>query len=283
MPGRDIAIPEGRPVSAPETPGGGHSSKTVGAIPVRLVAPSLHAVVIVNPQAPAAYAVISGDKHDEVSITWEHGYWTLRWPEDAGVTTVHGSMRVGNIQVNHFNSGGSVYVNGVRVDNLMSGAMKEQPTVHLILPSGCSLYGELQSGEVEIPATANERLGVTLVSLSSQSAGLYAGCAVGEISLGTQSGDLRVDGFTGQVNANTMSGDIELAHAAGNVQAKTMSGDVQVHCEQNIMVAASSMSGDVRVTAADGVTPTGSGSSMSGGVSLPPSMGGGASRRRQGW
>jgi hypothetical protein len=163
---------------------------------------------------------------------------------------------------------------------MTGGAAKEQPTVHLILPSGCSLYAELQSGDVEIPPTADERHGLTLVSLSSQSAGLYAGCAVGEVALSTQSGGCTIDGYAGPVNVNTMSGSIDLAHAAGTVQAKTMSGGVHVHCEQSVLVSASSMSGSVRVTAAPGAEPTGSGSSMSGSVSLPPSMGGGGRKHR---
>lgn len=282
MPGRETAVPEGRTVSAPETPHQGHSSSAAGAVPVRLAAPSLAATVVVNPTAPAAYAVISGDKSDEVSIAWEDGFWTLRWPEDAGVTPVsYGSFHIGNVQFNSSGIGGAVYVNGRRVDGMTGGAVKEQPAVCLILPPGCSLYAELQSGDVEIPPPADERHGLTLVSLSSQSAGLYAGCAVGEVILSTQSGGCVIDGYTGPVNVSTMSGSIDLAHAAGNVQAETMSGGVHVHCEQSVLVSASSMSGPVRVTAAEGAEPTGSGSSMTGFVSLPPSMGGG--RKRRGW
>lgn len=279
MPGKEIAVPEGRAVSAPETPGGGHSSKTVGAIPVRLVAQSLNATVVVNPTAPAAYAVIGGDKHDDVVIAWENGCWTLRWPEGAGVYST--GFVFGNIQVRNFGRG-STFVNGVHIDNLMGAHAVEQPVVHLILPSGCSLDAELQSGDIEIPATPDERHGLTRASLSSQSGSLYAGCAVGEVSLNTQSGSLSVEGYTGPVTANTMSGNIELAHAAGNVQAQTISGYVSIHCEESIWVSAASTSGSVRVTAAHGAVPTGSGSSVSSSVSVPPSMSGG-SRRRRGW
>lgn len=277
MAGSEIAIPEGRAVSAPETPHGGRTSDVTGIISVRLVASSLEAMVVVNPTAPAAYAVISGDKNEEVSVAWQNGMWTFTWPEDAGVSYTHTSVNFGRMQVNSFGRGGGVFVNGVRVDNL-GGPAKEQPKVHLILPSGCSLYAEIQAGGVEVPATANERHGMALVSLSGSSAGLWTRCAVGQVSFRSQSGGLTADGYTGPVSADTMSGSVDLFHAAGNVQAKSMSGSVGVHCEDSILVQASSMSGSVHVTAAEGAAPTGSGSSMSGSVRVPATMSGGGRR-----
>lgn len=287
MPGREIAIPEGRVVSAPETPLPGartgsrrEEQATAGPIPVKVIGASVEVTAVVNPRTPAAYAVISGDKADEVTIGWSGGTWTLEWPEDAGG---YGSTHIsfGGVQANSFGRGGSVYVNGVRVDNLGGAAAREQPKVHLILPSGCSLYADLQSGGVYVPATADPKHGLSLVSLTSQSGGLEADCAVGQVVVSSQSGGVTANGFTGPVQVNTMSGSIDLAHAMGTVQAKTMSGGVHVHCEDSIMVSASSMSGSVRVTAVEGVTPTGSGSSMSGSVSLPSSMSGG--RQRHSW
>lgn len=286
MAGSDIALPGGRQVSAPETPlpqaplGGRRESKaTAGPIPVRLVAPSLEVTVAVNPTAPAAYAVIDGDRKDEARVAWENGMWTLTWPEDAGVTSFSGgSIIMGNARINSF-GGGKVYVNGVRVDQMMGGQGKEQPRVHLILPSGCSLYCEVQAGDVIIPATRDERHGLSLVSLHSQSGGLEAGCALGQLVVSSQSGGVSASGYTGTANISTMSGSVDLEHTAGDVQAKTMSGNVSVHCEADVSVMASSMSGSVRVTAADGVTVRGSGSSMSGSVRVPATMSGGGRPR----
>lgn len=286
MAGNEIDLRGGRQVSAPETPlpqvsgGRKNSSATAGPIPVRLVSPSLEVTVAVNPTAPAAYAVIDGDRKDEVRVAWENGMWTLTWPEDAGVNVFSGggSVTFGRMQVNSFGRGG-VYVNGVRVDNLAGGPVKEQPKVHLILPSGCSLYCEVQAGDVIIPPANSERHGLALVSLTTQSGGLEAGCAVGQVVVSSQSGGVSVSGYTGHVSVNTMSGSIDLEHAAGDVQAETMSGNVHVHCEASVSVMASSMSGSVRVTAADGVTVRGSGSSMSGSVRVPDTMSGGGRSR----
>lgn len=284
MAGNEIDLRGGRQVSAPETPlpqvagsGRRESKATAGPIPVRLVSPSLDVTVAVNPTAPAAYAVIDGDKKDEVRVAWESGMWTLTWPEDAGVTTIHGGGIVfgnGNVQVTSFGRGRTV-INGTGMPG------KDQPKVHLILPSGCSLYCEVSAGEITIPPAADERHGLSVVSLTSQSGGLDAGCAIGQVLVSSQSGGVSVTGYTGNVNVNTMSGGIDLEHAAGDVQAKTMSGNVSVHCERDVTVMASSMSGSVRVSAADGVTVRGSGSSMSGSVRVPATMSGGG--RHHGW
>jgi hypothetical protein len=278
MTGKDIDLRNGRAVSAPETPfparqrGRTSSQAAAGPVPVRIVAPSLNVTAVVNDRAPAAYAVIDGDKRDEVSIAWEDGKWTLRWPEDAGVTVSHGSFQAGdvyggiqfgngNVQFNSFSSRQSRAANG--------GAGKEQPVVHLILPSGCSLLAEVQAGSVTVPATADPKHGLIELSVQGMSAGIEAGCALGQVSLESQSGGLTATGYTGPVGVSTMSGSIELEHAMGDVSAQTMSGGVFIHCEDSITVNASSMSGSVRVTAADGARPRVSASSMSGSVRKP--------------
>lgn len=269
MAGKDIDLRSGRAVSAPETPFPAHqrgrtnSQAAAGIVPVLLIAPSLNVTAVVNDRAPAAYAVIDGDRREAVSIAWEEGKWTLRWPEDAGVTVSHGGIQFGdgNVQFNSFSSRQSRAANG--------GAGKEQPVVHLILPSGCSLFAEVQAGSVTVLATANPKHGLSVVNVQSLSAGVETGCAVGQVSLESQSGGLTATGYSGPVAVSTLSGSIELEHAMGDVRAQTMSGGVFIHCEDSIMVNASSMSGSVRVTAADGARPRVSASSMSGSVRKP--------------
>jgi Toastrack DUF4097 len=286
MPRKEIAIPRGRAVSAPET-SGGHRSRVTGAVSVRLVCPSLRAVVVINPTAPAAYAVIGGDKAEEVAVTWEDEYWTLTWPDDAGVTSFHGGTVQGGVVFGGIQYGN----NNVQFNNWSgasgrgSGALKEQPEVHLILPSGCSLYGELASGGIEAPAPADKRHGLTLLNLQSVSADIEAACALGQVSFGSISGDLAVTGYTGQVHATTTSGGVYLARAAGNVTAQSTSGDISVHAESDISVSAQTVSGSVRVTAAEGVRITGSAVSTTGSVAIPPTMSGGSvhGRKRRYW
>jgi len=273
MPGQDISTRDGRTLRARNTSGSGGEAAD-GPVAVLVKAPVLEGVVIISDGVRSAYAVIGGDKADEVRARWEGGIWRLEWPEDAGVTVISGGVQFGNGNVQFNSFGGSVFagrnvtVNGVRVG---SGSMPavETPTLQLYLPSGCTLMMDTQSGDLRVPAPVNERHGLTALNFSSQSGSVSADCAVGSLSAQTASGDVTASGVTGQVSASSMSGDVTIRQAAGTVQAKAMSGDVKVHAIEGVMVTASSMSGDVRVTQAQGVRAMVSASSMSGRVSKP--------------
>lgn len=273
MAGKDTELRDGRVVSAPETSFPAHqrhssnSRAAAGPVPVRLVSPSLDVTAVVSDQATAAHAVISGDKSDEVQVTWEDGTWTLRWPEDAGTTfsggaghgTQYGSN---NVQVNNFTSRSFT-------SRSFTGEGADEPKVRLILPSWCSLYAELTSGDVKLPPAADPRSGLRLLDVRSMSGGLDVECVIGSLTFTSMSGHLTATSYTGPAVVSTTSGDIELERAVGSVQASSMSGGIRVHCEDSIMVRAATASGNVRVTAAEGMRPRVTASSASGSVRTP--------------
>lgn len=259
MPGEEVEVPTGRAVSAPETPSEGRRTKVTGPVPVRLIAPSLTATVLVSDRAPAAYAVIGGDKAQEVKFAWEDGTWTLTWPEDAGHVSSGGTQAgSNNFQFNDFSSRGG-----------FSGSPVDQPAAYLILPSGSSLFADLTAGQVTVHEAPDPRHGLTLLSVKSASADVSAACAVGSAVFSSMSGSLDMRGFTGPVRASTMSGSASLAHAAADVEFSSMSGGLRLHAEGDVGIMANTMSGDVTVSAADGARPRVSASSVSGRVTRP--------------
>lgn len=243
---------------------GQHESDVSGPIGVRVIAPSLGLQVHADPKLKTAYVIIEGDKREEVAIGWHDGMWTLRWPEDAGVTTIHGSGIIvgnGSIQINSFRGG--------RTTIITNGGMgADSPRARLFVPSGSTLIGEINAGGVTVTAP-DRRSGLASATLHTQSADLTTQCPVGSIGFSSQSGDLEALGVSGPVQASTMSGDVTVSHAMGSVQASTMSGDVEVHAEESIVVAARTMSGDVRVTKEANMHPQVQASTMSGRVRKP--------------